>query len=250
MEKVLPTEVINEYKEYRMDYVVITNKNIIVDFEFHSSSLREKDIKRYANYAYILGNKYDLDVITIVVSTYYTENFTETFKIHKKASHPIYIHSLKSIDGDEIFRKINKKHKLGEKISKKDISKLALIPFYGSKYPIEEVLYNIVDLTNNLKIDYENFAFLKKSQMEFIKYFVKDEYWYNKLIKVFNMNLDPLDEYMEEVYNRKINNAKQEAVNKSTLEIAKNMIKNKCTKDQVINSTKITEKQFLTLLKV
>ena len=64
------------------------------------------------------------------------------------------------------------------------------------------------------------------------------------------MNLDPLDEYMEEVYNRKINNAKQEAVNKSTLEIAKEMIKNKCTKDQVINSTKITEKQFLALLKV
>ena len=42
----------------------------------------------------------------------------------------------------------------------------------------------------------------------------------------------------------------KEEWDKSMLEVAKTMIKNKCTKEQVINSTKITEKQFLTLLKV
>ena len=42
----------------------------------------------------------------------------------------------------------------------------------------------------------------------------------------------------------------QETIEKNKIEIAKEMIKNKCTKEQVINSTKITEKQFLALLKV
>ena len=76
------------------------------------------------------------------------------------------------------------------------------------------------------------------------------------------MNLDPLDEYMEKVYNRKINNAKQEgeliglekgklkteeAVNKSMLEVAKTMIKKNFSKKDIMDCTKITEEQFLTL---
>ena len=40
----------------------------------------------------------------------------------------------------------------------------------------------------------------------------------------------------------------KEEVNKSVLEIAKNMIKYNCTKEQVINSTNITEEEYLSLL--
>ena len=75
------------------------------------------------------------------------------------------------------------------------------------------------------------------------------------------MSPGPLEEKVMEIYNREIEKAElrgikkaklktKEEVDKSVLEIAKNMIKNKCTKEQVINSTKITEKQFLALLKV
>ncbi|MCQ2738560.1 MAG: hypothetical protein MJ224_08135 [archaeon] len=79
------------------------------------------------------------------------------------------------------------------------------------------------------------------------------------------MGRDPFKEIVMEIYNSEIENAilkgklianeenklkYKEEWDKSMLEVAKNMIKNKCTKEQVINSTKITEKQFLALLKV
>ena len=264
---VLPTEFINEYKENRMDYVILTNKNIIIDFEFHSSPLKDDDIRRYTKYAYIIGENYKLDVLTFVISTYDTRNYIKIFKIHEDASHPIYIHSLKTIDGDKIFRKLKEKNVNKEKLNKKDISELALLPFYGSKYPIEEVLYNVVILTNNLnfdmnnKEDKKNFLFLRSSQDQFLNHFVKDEIWKDKLRKVFYMSPGPLEEKVMEIYNREIEKAELRGVektelkykeewDKSMLEVAKTMIKNKCTKEQVINSTKITEKQFLTLLKV
>ena len=71
------------------------------------------------------------------------------------------------------------------------------------------------------------------------------------------MGRDPFKEIVMEIYNSEIEKAElrgksiaKEEWDKSMLEVAKTMIKNKCTKEQVINSTKITEKQFLALLKV
>ncbi len=279
VEDVLPTEFINEYKENRMDYVVMTNKNIIIDFEFHSSQLKDDDVRRYTKYAYIIGENYKLDVLTFVISTYDTRNYIKIFKIHEDASHPIYIHSLKTIDGDKIFRKLIEKHENKEKLNKKDISELALLPFYGSKYPIEEVLYNVVVLTNNLNFDMnneedkKNFLFLKYSQAQFLNHFVKDKFWQDKLIKVFDMGRDPFKEIVMEIYNSEMKKSRlegieegksiakeevnksvleiaKEEVDKSVLEIAKNMINKNFSKKDIMECTKITEKQFLALLKV
>ena len=261
---VLPTEFINEYKENRMDYVILTNKNIIIDFEFHSSPLKDDDVRRYTKYAYIIGENYKLDVLTFVISTYDTRNYIKIFKIHEDASHPIYIHSLKTIDGDKIFRKLIEKNANKEKLNKKDISELALLPFYGSKYPIEEVLYNVVVLTNNLnfdmnnKEDKKNFLFLRSSQDQFLNHFVKDEIWKDKLRKVFYMSPGPLEEKVMEIYNREIEKAELRGVektelkykeewDKSMLEIAKTMINKNFSKKDIIECTKITEEQFLSL---
>ena len=300
VKKILPTEIINEYKEHRMDYVILTDKNIIIDFEFDSGPLSDDDIRRYAHYAYLLGEEYKLDVITFIISTYYKHSFIKIFSIHQTASHPLFIHSLKTIDGDEVFKKIKVKYENNKKITEEDISKLVLIPFYDSKYPIEEVLYNIITLTKDLDLSKEQQTYLKISYGELLKHFVKDEKTYNKLKEVIKMRENCVLKQMREVSDRYIDSelerrtaeliektkqeiiekrkqeiiekakqeiekekqetiekAKQEmerktqeTIEKSKIEIAKEMIKNKCTKEQVINSTKITENLYLTLLKV
>ncbi len=73
------------------------------------------------------------------------------------------------------------------------------------------------------------------------------------------MSPGPLEEKVMEIYNREIEKAELRGVektelkykeewDKSVLEIAKNMIKYNCTKEQVINSTNITEEEYLSLL--
>ena len=69
------------------------------------------------------------------------------------------------------------------------------------------------------------------------------------------MGRDPFKEIVMEIINSEIEKAElrrksiaKEEVNKSVLEIAKNMIKYNCTKEQVINSTNITEEEYLSLL--
>ena len=71
------------------------------------------------------------------------------------------------------------------------------------------------------------------------------------------MGRDPFKEIVMEIINSEIEKAElrrksiaKEEVNKSVLEIAKNMIKYNCTKEQVINSTNITEEEYLSLLEV
>lgn len=169
---------------------------------------------------------------------------------------------------------------------------MVLIPFYDSKYSIEEVLYNIITLTKDLDLSKEQQTYLKISYGELLKHFVKDEKTYNKLKEVIKMRENCVLKQMREVSDRYIDSElerrtaeliektkqeilekrkqeiektkqetiektkqemerkTQETIEKSKIEIAKEMIKNKCTKEQVINSTKITENLYLTLLKV
>ena len=83
------------------------------------------------------------------------------------------------------------------------------------------------------------------------------------------MGRDPFKEIVMEIINSEMKKSRLEGIeegelrgikktelkykeewDKSMLEIAKNMIKYNCTKEQVINSTNITEEEYLNLLEV
>lgn len=120
-----------------------------------------------------------------------------------------------------------------------------MIPLYGSKYTMEEVLYKTADLTNNLKIEKKCVAYLKVSQAELLKFFEKDfsEKGIEKIKEAIKVKRNFLYDLMEEELDKEF----EEEKNKLKLEISKSMLENNCTKEQIINSTKITEEQFLTL---
>ena len=93
---------------YKPDMVFELEDRIII-LEFQSTYVDTSDKKRFRLYTALfdhLKNKSQKDIEVHVLSTVEAEK-TKCYKINPDSSFPIYIHSLKSYDGDEFLNMIN-----------------------------------------------------------------------------------------------------------------------------------------------
>ena len=99
-----------EPKMYKLDFVIeLTDKIYII--EFQSTYVDIHDKKRFRFYTALidhLKNESNKDIEVHVLITEEKEK-TKIYKISAEAVFPIYIHSLKSFDGDELLKSFNEK---------------------------------------------------------------------------------------------------------------------------------------------
>ena len=117
-------------KIYKPDMVFELEDRIII-LEFQSTYVDISDKKRFRLYSALfdhLKNKSQKDIEVHVLSTVEAEK-TKCYKINPDSSFPIYIHSLKSYDGDEFLDMINTKISNNQQLSEKELLLISLICF-------------------------------------------------------------------------------------------------------------------------
>ena len=78
---VVPDLVINTSTWLHLDFLVEINGEYLVNIEFMSTKLTEKVKRRFHKYAVHAQERYDMDVITIVISTHATYSHLEHQKL-------------------------------------------------------------------------------------------------------------------------------------------------------------------------
>lgn len=66
----LPTELVGDCHNLRADFVGLTESGKILNIEFQSTKITSKDKARFTKYDVLLIEKYQKEVITIIISTY------------------------------------------------------------------------------------------------------------------------------------------------------------------------------------
>ena len=118
-------------KMYKPDLVIEVEDKIYI-IEFQSSYVDIYDKKRFSFYSALidhLRNKNNKDIEVHVLSTIEKENI-KIYKVNRKAVFPIFIHSLKSYDGDKFLNNMNAKIENKEDISDEDLTTLCLVPLW------------------------------------------------------------------------------------------------------------------------
>ena len=95
-------------KMYKPDMVLELEDKIVI-LEFQSTYVDISDKRRFRLYSALfdqIQNKSKKNIEVHVLSTVEVEK-TKYYKINKDSSFPIYIHSLKSYDGDEFLNMMN-----------------------------------------------------------------------------------------------------------------------------------------------
>ena len=123
-----PNELIIKSNKYEADFVGYTNKNEILNIEFQSTKITEKDKSRFTKYAILLKDKYNKNIKTIIISTANKAKRKVTYRINEESQHIINLEVLTTINGDQLYNNIQNKHKNNEKLREEDIANLSLIP--------------------------------------------------------------------------------------------------------------------------
>ena len=122
--KVQPTEYCKvEPKIYRPD-LVFELKDKVISLEFQSTKVKLEDERRFQLYATLIDSeiiKSTKPIESHILSTAENEK-TKIYKINPDSKFPIYIHSLKTYDGDEFLNNMKIKIKNEEEFNKKRIA--------------------------------------------------------------------------------------------------------------------------------
>ena len=155
-------------KMYKPDMVFELEDRIII-LEFQSTYVDISDKKRFRLYSALfdhLKNKSQKDIEVHILSTVEAEK-TKCYKINPDSSFPIYIHSLKSYDGDVSNN---------QQLSEKELLLISLICFMECGNGIEYSILNFaVAITNVPDLDKDIAQFVKGVVLMLCDKFVVDE---------------------------------------------------------------------------
>ena len=150
-------------KMYKPDMVFELEDRIVI-LELQSTYVDISDKRRFRLYSALfdhLKNKSQKDIEVHVLSTVEAEK-TKCYKINPDSSFPIYIHSLKSYDGDEFLNMINTKISNNQQLSEKELLLISLICFMDNRSGIEySILNSAVVITNVPDLDKDIAQFVK-----------------------------------------------------------------------------------------
>ena len=257
IEETYPIELIDKCKNYKVDFVGLSNNDRVINIEFQSTYVSNHDVIRFMKYAIILKEKYNKETITLIISTFEKKNREINFKLHKNSDNTLYLYVLVSLDADEIFKQIEEKVKNNQELSQKDIVDLSIIPLFKSKYSVGEVLLKTATLTNKLKVSSENITYLKFNQDKLTEKFVKDKELKNKIMEEIGMSMSLFERKCYEIEEEFINKGIEQGIERGIgqgkrdfmLKTAKNMLDKNFTKEEIMDITGINEEELSSLLK-
>lgn len=209
--KVHPTEYcIIDPKMYKPDLVFELEDKIVI-LEFQSTNVDVKDKKRFRFYTSIidyLKNKSNKPIEVHVLSTVEKEK-TKHYKINKDAQFPIYIHSLKRIDGDKFINKMNSKIGTDKEFTRKELLMISLSCFMKTQKPLGHCILNsAITITNIPNLNDELTQFTKGVLLILCDKFVKDKSLNTTITNIVGGNMKIIEDYAQ----RKIDEKTEEFV--------------------------------------
>ena len=201
-------------KMYKPDMVFELEDRIII-LEFQSTYVDTSDKKRFRLYTALfdhLKNKSQKDIEVHVLSTVEAEK-TKCYKINPDSSFSIYIHSLKSYDGDEFLNMINTKISNNQQLSEKELLLISLICFMECGNGIEySILNSAVAITNVPDLDKDIAQFVKGVVLILCDKFVVDESLNMTISNLVGGNMKIVEDYAQRVAQRKVDEKTEEIV--------------------------------------
>ena len=193
-------------KMYKPDLVFELEDKIVI-LEFQSSYVDVNDKRRFRFYSAIIDQvkvKSKKPIEVHVLSTAELEK-TKYYKINPDSLFPIYIHSLKSIDGDNFISKMYTKITHEENFTEKELLMITLFCFMKSTRDIEEKILDSAELITLIPgLGKEMAQFAKGIVLMLCDKFVEDETLNVKITNLVGGNMDNVERYAERYAQEKI----------------------------------------------
>lgn len=134
---------------------------------------------------------------------------TKFYKISDEAVFPIYIHSLKSFDGDEIINTISDKIAHNKFLNDDELMLLSLVPFMSNSTNVEQSILRTTYLISNIDdLDYDIGQFIKGIELILADKFIKTESIKITVANLLGGNMKIVEEYAQ----RKVDEVKEQTV--------------------------------------
>ena len=184
---------------YKPDFVLeVTDKIYII--EFQSTYVDIHDKKRFRFYTALIDhikNKSNKDIEVHVLSTVEKEK-TKYYSISDEAVFPIYIHSLKSFDGDEVINMINEKITHNVVLTDDELMLLSLVPFMTNSTNVEQSILRTTYLISNINdLDYELAQFIKGIELILADKFIKTDSIKKTVVNLLGGNMKIVEDYAQ-----------------------------------------------------
>ena len=201
-------------KMYKPDLVFELEDKIVI-LEFQSSYVDVNDKRRFRFYSAIIDQvkvKTKKPIEVHVLSTAELEK-TKYYKINPDSLFPIYIHSLKSIDGDNFISKMYTKITHEEHFTEKELLMITLFCFMKSTRDIEETILDSAELITHIPgLGKEMAQFAKGIVLMLCDKFVEDETLNVKITNIVGGNMDNVERYAERYAQEKIDRNNEEII--------------------------------------
>lgn len=134
---------------------------------------------------------------------------TKCYNVNPDARFPIYIHSLKKMDGDKLLNKMNAKLKNNVEFTKKELLLISLLCFMDCEKSIENCILNsALTITNIDGLDYEIGQFAKGVILMLCDKFVEDESLNTTISNLVGGNMKIVEDYAQ----RKVDERNKEMI--------------------------------------
>lgn len=166
--------------------------------------------------------------------------------------------SLKDFDGEEIRDNLKRKIENNQKFTEQEVMDFVLTPLMKIDENIVDFIRENVNLVKKIKASQEDILFVESMLLMEIDNFIQDNDL-NRMIKgELRMKLSIIDEIVDDIMNEGIAEGRIEGIvegeergiEKTKLQVAKDMLKEGYSKEEILKISKITSKQLLTLLNI
>ncbi|MBQ2654261.1 MAG: hypothetical protein IJF83_11940 [Methanobrevibacter sp.] len=201
-------------KMYKPEMVLELEDKIII-LEFQSTYVDISDKRRFRLYSALfdqIQNKSQKDIEVHVLSTVEAEK-TKYYKINPDSKFPIYIHSLKTYNGDEFLNTMKTKIANNQQLSEKELLLISLICFMETDNEIEDsILSSAVTITDIPDLDKDIAQFVKGVVLMLCDKFVDDESLNITISNLVGGNMKIVEDYAQRVAQRKVDESKRSIV--------------------------------------
>ncbi len=230
-------------KMYKPDLVFELEDKIII-LEFQSSYVDVNDKRRFRFYSAIIDQvkvKSKKPIEVHVLSTAEPEK-TKCYKINPDSRFPIYIHSLKSIDGDNFINKMYTKITHEEYFTEKELLMITLFCFMKSTRDIEEKILDSAELITLIPgLGKEMAQFAKGIVLMLCDKFVEDETLNVKITNLVGGNMDNVERYAERYAEKYAEKYAQEKIDKNNEEIIIKLNEKGFTIKEIIETVNVSK---------
>lgn len=255
IKNVYPIEVVYGDVLRRLDFVGETINGELINLEFQSNKVNQLDIESFGVYALLLRIIYEKQVHSVILLTpnITTENVIE-YHINNKNSYEMFTASLKDFDGEEIRDKLKIKIKNNQKFTEQDVMDFVLTPLMKIDNSIVDFIRENVNLVKKIKASQEDILFMESMLLMEIDNFVQDNELNRRIKGELRMKLSIIDEIVDDIMNEGIAEGRiegiAEGIENTKLQVAKDMLKEGYSEEEILKISKITSKQLLTLLNI